>query len=286
MKVHIFFLVFWFLGLSLSGQDIVYDSIVGNQSNWFRIKGGTIEKLIRTEFENQAIIRQSKVLSAAGLLENMEKGVDYVDYTFPYDTLTYEFKTDVPINVIVYKYYHNDTTYRYYVGFRKSILGANMFEGKYMFICPIVAVGSEIKIYDKIGNLKTLFFTLKPENMNDNLIGDYNLSNEITIQGIKVSRTLRASKTRGILTNLPDNSFYNIKIWPNPISDYINIRILNNKGVMVRLFDSSPTLKYQELINSDEIKIDLSSFLSGYYILVITDKKENIIEVIKIIKTE
>jgi len=280
----ILLITFLLLNFSLFGQDIVYDSIYGNKSNWFRIKGGPIENFVRIEFENEAMILQSKVLSAAGLLEGMERGVDYVDYTFPYDTLSYEFKTDVPINVIIYKYYHNDTTYRYYVGLRKSHLGATLFEGQYMFICPIVAISSEVRIYNGIGPTKQQVLRLTPEEMTDDMITDYQLSNEVTVRGIKVSRVLRASKTRDILTEIIEKPIYVTKIWPNPANDVLKIEILENPGVMIRIFNSLPLLVYESHMVTEILEVNTSSFKPGTYLLVVSDHNvENIIEVIKFI---
>lgn len=228
---------------------------------------------------------QSKVLSAAGLLNGLEKNIDYRDYFFDYDTLTYEFETDVPINVIVYKYQINENLTYYFVGLRKSELGDDMFEGQYMFISPIVAIGCEVKVFDGIGSNRQLFLDLKQSEIGDDDLNNYMLTNRVTIQGIKVSKTLRASKTRDVLTDIEDSITYNIEFWPNPVSDQFTLRIIGNKGVLVQIFNYLPTMVYQEFITAEETIIDTSTFLPGFYAVVIIDRNTGlIIDVLKIIK--
>lgn len=285
MKKILITILSLFLTISSFGQDIVYDTIYGTKANWFRIKTGPNEIFHKIAYENQATIPQSKVLSAAGLLNGLEKDVDYHDYFFDFDTLTYEFETDVPINVIVYKYQVSETVTYYFVGLRKAELGSNMFEGQYMFISPVAAVGCEVKIYNGIGSNRELFLDLKQSEISDSNINDYMLSNKVTVQGIKVSKTLRASKTRDILTDIDKIYVYDIDYWPNPVQDQFKLRIIQNKGVLVQIFNNLPTLMYEEYITSEETTIDVSSFPPGFYVVVISDKSLGyIIEVLKIIK--
>lgn len=274
-----------FVSISLFSQDIVYDTLYGNKTTWLRINGGPKEIPLIVHYENEASIAQSKILSAAGLIQGLQAGIDYVDYTFPYDTITYEFNTDVKLNLIVYKYYYSDTGFYYFIGLRKAAPGSDMFEGQYLFICPVVAAGSQVKVYDRIGSNRKLFMTFKPEEMNDNLITDYTLSRRVTVQGIRVSKVLRASKTKETLkSSIVDQILYNIEYWPNPVSDYLTIRIYGNEGVTIRMFNNSPKLMYQAYIESEETTIDVSSFASGPYIVVITNKEtENIVDVLKVI---
>lgn len=285
MKKILITILSLFLTISSFAQDIVYDTIYGTKANWFRIKTGPNEIFHKIAYENQATIVQSKVLSAAGLLNGLEKNVDYRDYFFNYDTLTYEFETDVPLNVIVYKYQVNETVTYYFVAIRKASLGSGMFEGQYMFISPVAAPGCEVKVYNGIGTNRQLFLDLKQSEISDADISDYMVSNKVTIQGIKVSKILRASKTRDILTDIIDGFIYNIEFWPNPVSDQFTLRIIDNKGVLVQIFDYKPTLVYEENITSEETIINVSSFLPGFYAVVIIDKKTGlIIDVLKIIK--
>lgn len=285
MKIYISIFLFFLFGLSVFGQDIVYDSIAGNKSNWFHIKVGPLEKTVGIKYENQASLIKSKVLAAAGLLDGMTKGIDYKDYRFSYDTMTYEFSTDVPINMIVYKYILDDGTPLFFVGLRKASLGESMFEGQYMFISPLVVLDSEVKIFQGVGTNRSLFLSLKPPNLTDNSITDYQLSNKVTIQGIKVSRVLRASKTRDILTGIHDENIYVIRSWPNPVSFDFHIEIFNNRGVVIRIFNDQPKLIYENRTSNDETTINVSSYSSGIYFIVITDEPiENIISTIKMIK--
>jgi len=211
--------------------------------------------------------------------------VDYKDYTFLYDTMTYEFSTDVPINMIVYKYILDDGTPLFFVGLRKASLGESMFNGQYMFISPLVVLDSEVRIYQGIGSGRTLFLSLKPSQLTDNSITDYMLSNKVTLQGIRVSRILRASKTRNVLIGINDINTSVIRYGPNPVSYEFHIKIFNNRGVVVRIFNDQPKLIYENRTSNDEIIIDVSSYSSGIYFIVITDELiENIISTIKMIK--
>jgi hypothetical protein len=116
MKTYIFILLFILFGLPLLAQDIVYDSIIGNKSNWFKLRGGPSEIQLKVAYENKAALIQSKILSAAGVLDALTKGIDYVDCKFPYDTLIYEFQTDTSIDAIIYKYMIHDTVPIFFIG--------------------------------------------------------------------------------------------------------------------------------------------------------------------------
>ena len=277
MKTYIFILLFILFGLPLLGQDIVYDSIIGNKSNWFKVKGGPSEIQLKMAYENNAALIQSKILSAAGMLDALTKGVDYVDCRLPYDTLTYEFQSDTLINAIIYKYMVHDTVPIFFIGLRKAALGSNMFNGKYLFITPLFVVGSEVDIFDGIGSNRKLFLSLKGSELTDNSISDYMLSNKVTVRGSYVSRIFRESKTRGVLTNIGDITKPTIKSWPNPVSDIFHIEYLSNPGINVRVFSESSVLVYQNSVNADDFTIDVSSYKTGLYIVVLTDAKTQVI---------
>lgn len=285
MKKLLILLTLLIMSINIFSQDIVYDSIQGNRLYWMRVKGGNLEDTtLHLVYENLGYLIQSKVLSAAGILDGMAAGVDYKDYTFNTDTLTYEFNTDVPINVIVYKYQYNDTLSRYFVGLRKANIGDNMFDGKYLMVSPLVVLESITTIYDGIGTNRKTVLILKPDELDDTDLKDYELSNMVTLKGINVSRVLRASKTDN-LTIIDDNVVDNITIWPIPVENILNVQILNNKGVILRVYNFSSLLMYQQYTQEQLVQIDFSQYKPGTYILVIVDNLSgSILITYKIIK--
>lgn len=285
MKKIIISLLLCLYSLTLPGQDIVYDSIYGEKTYWFRTKYGSAEKQWKILYENEGIISKSKVLSAAGLLDGMELNLDYKDYNLPSDTMTYEFKTNVDINLIVYKYPNNSGTFFYYVGFRKANLGDDMFQGKYMFICPIISNGAKVNIYNGVGIGRSLVMSLNQTNISDNSLTDMNVSNTVTIQGFNVSRMLRATLSRGVLTNNILARQINIDVYPNPATNNIKITTDNDGKYSIKIFNNVPILVYQEDMYSNELDIDISEYKSGIYIIVIVDiSSGGIIKTVKLVK--
>jgi hypothetical protein len=226
-------------------------------------------------YENIGILSKSKVLSASGIIDGMVENIDYKMYHFNYDTITFEIQTDEPINCIVYRYFYNDTLFSYFVGFRKAQLRDNMFDGKYLIISPLTSLGSITKIYDGIGSTRKLLLTLNPKELNENSLGDYQLTNKATLQGISVSRDLRASKTKEFITYI-NNEFYNqIELWPIPVDGILNIKIPSNPGVIVRIYSLLPIMVYHQYIDTEIAEIDFSSYKPGSYIILISDPINN-----------
>lgn len=269
---------FIFFSLLSFSQDVVYDSIQGDKTKWFRIKGGAQEDTtLLFMYENLGILSKSKVLVAAGFLDGLVENIHFKTYSFDYDTITYEFKTDEPINCIVYRYFLNDTTCRYFVGFRKASLGADMFDGQYMFISPLWAPESIVKIYNGIGINRELVSVLKTDEIDDSYLNDCQLTNEITVQGIKISNRLRSSKTEEYITYINENFYNQIEIWPIPVDNILNIYIPDNPGVMIRIYNVLPTIKYQNVIESEITQIDMSDYKNGMYFILITDYKSGVL---------
>jgi hypothetical protein len=285
MKKIIIFLFYFLVGLSLSAQDIVYDSISGNKTSVFRIRGGVQEKSLKVFYENSYVLTQSKIMTSIGLTDGLKLNVDYRDYVFKYDTLTYEFTTDCKLNVIIYKYQTGTLPTDYFVGVRKSILGATMFEGQYLFISPIVAVGSQINIYDGIGATRKLLTTIKQTELSASSIKDFELTSNVTIQCIKIGKNLRLNLFHGVPTKVDVTTMTAIKAYPNPTNDKFYIEIGNNEGCNIRVFNVTSVLKYQEKSFLDRTTLDVSGYSKGMYIVVITDaNKGNILKTIKLVK--
>ena len=283
-KISTIFLLLFISLLSFS-QDIVYDSLRGNKDNWRRIRWGTSETLNSTSFENEGIIVRSKVLLTARVWDGLVQGVDYTLKVFPFpsDMLWTEVKTNTPINLIIYKYYGPSDTI-YYVGLRKAELGSDLYTGKYIAINPIVPHRDcVVNIYNGIGSNRQLFLTIKENEINDGVIGDYELSNEVTVQVINGTNTRIFPRIIEFIE--VDTAKYDIKIWPNPVTEnHFHLEILRNDGLMMRIFDIKGSLLYHEFITSEETLIDVSFLKSGLYFVVITDEKMgNIYKTIKIV---
>lgn len=284
----LFLLALLLLSFSLSAQDIVYDTLQGNPAFWMRIKGGPEQIDIRTSYENLGYLTKSKIVVGAGILDGLIAGVDYQDYTFKYDTLTYEFHTDVPINMIIYRYYYNDTTFRNFIGLRKAEIGTDVFEGKYMFICPIVDTKSFVNIYNGIGINRKLYRSIKLEDIIESSYGDWQLTNQVTFESGYISKVLRASKTDDFVTIVIENPFGNIKVWPNPVSDGIlNIEFPDNATrKIVRIYSLTVALMYQTYMESDKIEMNVSLLKPGMYFVLISNENGIILSKTKLIVSD
>jgi hypothetical protein len=84
-------------------------------------------------------------------------------------------------------------------------------------------------------------------------------------------------------TGIESNSIVtDIKVYPNPVSDWIEIESNTNKELMISIVDlSGKVLVNSKLCGSS--KIDLTNFQKGFYILKI-NQPEKILETRKIIK--
>ena len=279
VSLIILFLSFGFI----SAQDVVYDTTTGNPALWMKIKGGPNQTLIRTSYENLGYLTRSKVVVGAGILDGLIAGTDYQDYTFKYDTLTYEFNTNQNINMIIYRYYYNDTTFRNFVGLRKAEIGTDVFDGQYMFICPIVDETSRIKIYNGIGSNKILYKTLQLSDINEGSYGDWQLSHEVTFESYRISRVLRVSKTDDLITSIEENPF-GIVVSPNPATDHINVEMAGNGSKkIIRIYSLLVSLMHKEELYDERTMINISSYKPGMYIVMISDAKENILYATKIV---
>jgi len=277
-------LLFLLLSFSVPSQDVVYDSIIGNKNYWRRIKYGTSETILNTYYQNEGIIAKSKVLIAAGVFEGIVENEDYVFQPLNNDTLIFEFRSDEPLNLIFYKYYFNNESNPYnFFGLRKANLGDNMFNGKYLFICPIIPK-STINIYTGIGTKRKLFMSFKGNEINESIFTDYNVPSEMTFQVIGGSKQIIYTIIKEFI--LDENNFDNrVAIWPNPVYNNLNVKIVENPGVILKIYDNKPLLLYQEYVTAENVSIDVTPFLAaGLHILVLCDyKRGNILYVGKVI---
>lgn len=283
MKAILLFLLLLFANLA-SAQDFVYDSIRGNQTYWRRIKVGQSEKLTGVWYENMGIIVRSKVLLAARVWDGLQENIDYRIDSIKPDTLLFEFNASPPLNMIIYKYYYTDTTFYNFIGIRKAELGSDLFTGQYLFICPIIE-NSYVNVFEGIGANRKILLTIDGNNIIETNYRDYSVSKQITFQVIKGSKVFLFPKTLEYITDTNENFADSIKIYPNPVTDILNVDMPGNMGVMLRIYNNKPQLLYQEFVNTDNKVINVSNLFSGMYLLVISDYNNgSIITVKKIIK--
>lgn len=284
MKKLITFLFFILLCIGSYAQDIVYDTLKGNPSAWMKVYGGTSKLHLKTYYENIGMLSKSKVVTAAGDLEGLTRGVDYQDYYYNYDMITTEFSTDTMINMVLYKYYTNDTAFNNYLGFRKPGISRDVFDGQYIFICPIIKPETVINVYEGIGSSKRLFRTFTLSDINESTYYDWDLDSEITVEASYLSKWMRFSR---VDTNVPDDEKWDkIKVWPNPTQGILNISFPNpdNQTFIIRIYSLNVSLLYQGYLRSSSMIIDISSYASGSYYILFFDEYENLLRPINIIK--
>ena len=283
MKTKILLIIFLIFSSLLVAQDIVYDSVRGNTTNWRRIKFGNAETINSTWYENEGIICRSKVLLSARVWDGLQRDKDYkiISFTFPTDKVTFEFKTTGKTNLIVYKFYSIDTIY--YVGLRKAELGDDLFTGKYLFVCPLITKQNcTINIYDGIGSNRSLVLSLKDEVVSDVDCADYQLSNQVTFQVINGTKILLQPIVKEFT---PVEELNLIYVWPNPTSNILNVNVEGNtKRLIVSIYNFNSQLLHQEYLESSYLELNVSGYKPGMYVLVITDYiDKNIIYTTKII---
>lgn len=283
----LFILAFLCKFFTISGQDVVYDTSMGNKSNTMQIKGGKFETPFKLYFENIGILTKSKIVVGAGILDGLTRGVDYVMEGVKYDTVYFEFKTDVPLNVITYKYYYNDTVYHSFLGIRKAPYGSDVFDGQYLFIAPFFQGNQVIDIYDGVGNNRIHQFTTKIGELTEDSYRQFQLSNQVTFRSIYGSDSLRVAKTDNIITDIHEIE-YNVTLSPNPASDELKIKMSNNNGrrFKIRIYSIIVTLMNEDYMETSEKTINVSHLEDGMYFLLIFDENENMISKNKFIRID
>jgi hypothetical protein len=100
---------------------------------------------------------------------------------------------------------------------------------------------------------------------------------------VTVMDTLMISSTTGINSISPD--FGTVKIYPNPSNSLLNIAVSKpSNNYTLKIFNSSSSLVYSEVLNTSSTQISLSSLGSaGLYIIQIYDTQNNILDTRKLI---
>lgn len=286
LKKILLSLIFLLFTITILSQDIVYDSIRGNKNYFLRVKGGYDEqKVLSLVYENLGVISKSKVLSAAGYLDGMVLGKDYVNITFDYDTLVYEFNSRDSINLLIYRFYYPDGSYRYFAGLRHAEMYDDMFEGKYLFIVPLTVDKSEVLFYEGIGSNRKHILTIKPQELHEGSLEEYSLSKSVSVKGIYVSRVVRSSKTDFYYPlDEPEHDVQLISVWPNPVGTILHLEFDRKEELIIRVFNMKPQLLVVNEINNDYHEIDFETYAAGIYIIVIANKYGIILNTVKIVK--
>ena len=89
---------------------------------------------------------------------------------------------------------------------------------------------------------------------------------------------------RDATTDIDTAEYYFIKVYPNPITEYLNISYFGFEKLNIKIFNEIKLVYEGELFNNRSM-IDLSTFSSGfYYIMFYEDSSKEVIQIEKIIK--
>ena len=105
----------------------------------------------------------------------------------------------------------------------------------------------------------------------------------ICLQSLNVTDTLTINMT--ITSYNPITFSNNIKIYPNPTNDQLNISIANgnNNGYQIKIINSLSQTMWQQTITGSSYSVNLNGFASGTYFVNVSDVDGNLVEVKKII---
>jgi len=95
---------------------------------------------------------------------------------------------------------------------------------------------------------------------------------------------LTAIKLNVGTTNVTDNFNNNISIFPNPVSQVLNIELHENDNCKINVFNSSGQLIYTDNLYTNNNSIEMSKLHKGIYFIVINDMNGNVLLSKKIVK--
>ena len=70
-----------------------------------------------------------------------------------------------------------------------------------------------------------------------------------------------------IITGIENNTNQGVKVFPNPVSDILNIEFNGNNFEILNIFNSQGTLVGNEKVITPTLQLDFSKYESGFYIL-------------------
>ena len=86
-------------------------------------------------------------------------------------------------------------------------------------------------------------------------------------------------------TSVFESKNIDIKVFPNPVTQQLNINSVNNTDLFFQLYDFRGVLISNGMLPQGKTSLNLSDFTDGLYLLVIRDTKSNTNEQFKLIKT-
>jgi photosystem II stability/assembly factor-like uncharacterized protein len=121
------------------------------------------------------------------------------------------------------------------------------------------------------------------------IAGETNQSLVVTEEGnyyVVVANTAACvseqSETINYISSIEESWIQNIKVFPNPVSEILNIEDLpSNEELEISIMDNYGRLVYRNSVRNINLKIDLQNKSSGNYLLVIRGKYTKIVKIIK-----
>jgi hypothetical protein len=92
-------------------------------------------------------------------------------------------------------------------------------------------------------------------------------------------------QTQLLITSLEDLDInFLVDIFPNPTSEFLNLRIEEYEALSFQLFDVTGKLLNQALITAKETSVNVSEYPKGTYLLTLTHQESKKIKTYKVIK--
>jgi len=106
--------------------------------------------------------------------------------------------------------------------------------------------------------------------------------------GTKINQGFQSTVPIKIVDVVNEVENYQIKMYPNPSLEVVNIQILNSsknsKNLSFKMYDINGKLMFSNKLTSDNYELNISSLAAGTYMLNIYDKKMKLVKSNQIIK--
>ena len=77
---------------------------------------------------------------------------------------------------------------------------------------------------------------------------------------------------------------FQVAIFPNPISNELNIRVANFENVSYQMFDATGKLVKQNILTGEITVVDVQQFATGMYTITLLKGNQDFLKTIKLIK--
>lgn len=92
-------------------------------------------------------------------------------------------------------------------------------------------------------------------------------------------------QTKLTVTAIEDhNTNFDVSIFPNPTSNYVQLNLEDYNGIQMHLYDVSGKLVTSQQLKNQVTKIDMSNLTFGNYIITLSNTDNTLIKSYKIIK--